>query len=79
MKLRKLFLVAAFALPVVTAFATKAYHKKVPMVYHQNTQNQCVEGPLPIACVGGGTTICEVDGPTYYVLSTCNQVITYTP
>ncbi|HTR28672.1 MAG TPA: hypothetical protein VMH27_05350 [Puia sp.] len=79
MKLRKILLVAAFALPVLWVFGTKAYHKKVPMVYYENTHGVCTEVPLPIKCVGGGTTICLVGGPTYFVLSTCNQAVTYTP
>lgn len=81
MKLRKLFLVTAFALPVFGALATKAYHKKVPMVWHieKIPSEPCIEGPLPIPCIGSGTTICMLEQGPYYFQSNCTQPVLYTP
>jgi hypothetical protein len=79
MKLRKFLLVTAFALPVFAAFATKEYRKKLPMVYHHNIANMCVEVTLPGVCAVAGSTVCTVSGGTYYVMSNCSDAVMYTP
>jgi hypothetical protein len=76
MKLKRILLAVTFVLPVLAAFATKAYHKRYPQEWHTVTGG-CAYAEIPKVCGIAGTTVCTISGSTWYLQSNCTQAIVY--